>query len=126
MKATALALVGVLLSGSALAQQELPEGLEGKHIEIPVICGDTRDLYRALTEDHGEVPVVIAFSEKQVAVVWFTDPAKQTMSFVIDTPGGESCMLYSTRCFEGDCYMTPGEVQEQAEEIVNDSPKVSL
>ena len=105
---------------------ELPEGLEGKHIEIPVVCGDTRDLYRALTQDHGETPVVIAFSEKQVAVVWFTSPDKTTMSFVIDTPSGESCMLYSTRCFEGDCFMTPSEAQEQAEEIVNDSPKVSL
>ena len=108
----------------ANAQGELPEGLEGKHIEIPVICGETRDLYRALTEDHGEVPVAIAFSEREVAVVWFTGPDKSTMSFVIDTPGGESCMLYSTRCYEGDCFMTPGEVQEQAEEIVNDNPKV--
>jgi len=111
---------------AANAEQELPEGLEGKHIEIPVICGETRDLYRALTEDHGEVPVAIAFSEKQVAVVWFTDPNKETMSFVIDTPEGESCMLYSTRCYEGDCFMTPADVVEDAEEIVNDNPKVSL
>jgi len=111
-------------SAKANAQQELPEGLEGKHIEIPVICGDTRDLYRALTEDHGEVPVAIAFSQKQVAVVWFTDPDKETMSFVIDTPEGESCMLYSTTCWEGDCFLTPEEVHEKAEEIVNDHPKV--
>tara|TARA_Y100000588_G_scaffold315924_1_gene344244 strand:- start:3053 stop:3484 length:432 start_codon:yes stop_codon:yes gene_type:complete len=121
-------LLGVVAgySANANAQQELPEGLEGKHIEIPVICGDTRDLYRALTEDHGEVPVVIGFSKKEVAVVWFTDPNKETMTFVIDTPQGESCMLYSTRCFEGDCYMTPGEVQERSEDVVIDSPKVSM
>jgi hypothetical protein len=91
---------------------------------MPVICGDTRDMYRALTEDHGEVPVIIAFSQKQTAVVWFTNPDKTTMSFVIDTPNGESCMIYSTRCYEGDCHLTPGEVQDQAEDIVNDSPKV--
>ena len=120
-----LAMAGLGLT-AANAEQELPEGLEGRHIEIPVICGYTRDLYRALTEDHGEVPVVIAFSEKQVAVVWFTDPDKKTMSFVIDTPEGESCILYSTRCYEGDCYMTPEDVMEDAEEIVNDNPKVSL
>ena len=120
-----LAMAGLGLT-AANAEQELPEGLEGKHIEIPVICGETRDLYRALTEDHGEVPMVIAFSEKQVAVVWFTDPNKETMSFVIDTPEGQSCMLYSTRCYEGDCYMTPEDVMEDAEEIVNDNPKVSL
>jgi len=109
----------------AEAQQELPQGLEGKHINLPVICGDTRDMYRALTEDHGEVPVVIAFSEKEVAVVWFTNPDKETMSFVIDTPDGKSCMLYSTRCYAGDCFPTPGEVQEQAEEIMK-GPKVKL
>ena len=43
-----LAMAGLGLT-AANAEQELPEGLEGKHIEIPVICGETRDLYRALT-----------------------------------------------------------------------------
>ena len=121
-----LILGAALLAAPAFGQQNLPEGLEGRHIEIPVICGKTVDMYQALTRDHGEVPVALAFSEKQVAVVWFTDPKKQTMSFVIDTPDGESCMLYSTRCWEGDCFMTPGEVHEKAEEIVTETPKVSM
>ena len=112
-------------SVKANAQQSLPHGLEGKNVPIPMICGDTRDLYRALTEDHGEVPVAIAFSQKEVAVVWFTNPEKETMSFVIDTPDGKSCMIYSTRCYAGDCFMTPGEVVEQAEDILK-GPKVSL
>jgi hypothetical protein len=122
----ALILGAALLAAPAFGQQELPEGLEGKHVPIPMICGDTRDLYRALTEDHKEVPVIIAFSKSETAVVWFTSADKSTMSIVIDTPQGESCMIYATQCFEGDCYLTPGEVQEQAEDIVNDSPKVSM
>ena len=120
-----LLLLGLGAGFSVANAQELPEGLEGKHIRIPVICGDTRDMYAALTEEHGEVPVVIAFSEKETAVVWFTNAEKATMSFVIDTPNGESCMLYSTRCYAGDCFMTPGELQEEAEEIMK-GPKVSL
>lgn len=119
-------MLGLAIGLSEAKAEDLPHGLKGKHIEIPVICGKTQDMYRALTEDHGEVPVSIAFSERQTAVVWFTNPDKSTMSFVIDTPDGESCMLYSTRCPAGDCHMTPGEVVEQAEEILNDSPKVSL
>ena len=111
-------------SAKANAQQSLPHGLEGKHVPMPLICGDTRDLYRALTEDHNEVPVALAFSEGETAVVWFTNPEKSSMSLVIDRPNGRSCMIYSTKCFEGDCYMTPEEVHEQAEDIVNDTPKV--
>jgi len=118
-------LTALLLPSVAVAQQGLPEGLEGRNVPIPMVCGDTRDLYNALGETHAEVPVVIAFSQGDTAVVWFTNAEKTTMSVVIDSPSGESCMIYSTRCREGDCHLTPGEVVEQAEEILK-GPKVSL
>ena len=118
-------LIALLFPSAVMAQQGLPEGLEGRNVPIPMVCGDTRDLYQALGKTHSEVPVVIAFSERDTAVVWFTNADRTTMSVVIDTPEGESCMIYSTRCREGDCHLTPGEVVEQAEEILK-GPKVSL
>jgi len=123
--ALVMLLLGLGAAFSVANANELPEGLEGKRVPVPMICGDTSDLYRALTEDHNEVPVIVAFSQGETAVVWFTNPDKSTMSLVIDRPNGKSCMIYSTKCYDGDCYLTPGEEQEQAEDILQ-GPKVSL
>ena len=107
---------------------ELPEGLNGENITIPVICGDTRVLYTELAETHGEYPVAIGFTTNDTAVVWFTNEDRTTLSIVIDTPR-QSCMLYTTSCLDGDCYLTPKENFENEKEKLfpkNDSPKVSL
>ena len=108
--------------------QELPEGLAGEMVEIPMICGDTMTLYRELLETHGETPVAIGFTKNDTAVVWFTNEARTTLSIVIDTPY-RSCMLYTSSCFDGDCYMTPQENYERQKEKMfpsADSPKVRL
>ena len=108
--------------------QELPEGLKGENITIPVICGDTRVMYQELNKTHGEVPVAIGFTTNDTAVVWFTNEERTTLSIVIDTPN-RSCMLYTSRCLDGDCYMTPEEnFNNQKDKMLpeNDSPKVSL
>ncbi len=113
--------------GKACAQ-ELPEGLTGEKIEIPMICGDTIVMYRELLDTHGEVPVVIGFTDRNTAVVWFTNEDRTTLSVVIDTPG-RSCMIYTSTCIEGDCFMTPEENYEREKDKMlnnNDSPKVSM
>ena len=126
---TAIILVFGLAAGASVAcAQELPEGLTGEKIEIPVICGDTMVMYRELLETHGEVPVVIGFTDRNTAVVWFTNEDRSTMSVVIDTPH-RSCMIYTSTCIEGDCYMTPKENYEREKKKMienNTSPKVSM
>lgn len=102
MKAIGLALAGALLSGSALAQ--LPEGLTGELQQTPMICGDTKTLYDALKNDHGEDPVALGFNKNYGAVVWFTNPERTKLSIVIDTPA-RSCMIYSSQCLPGDCFV---------------------
>ena len=84
--------------------QGLPEGLEGRTQPLPIVCGTTNALYGALMETHGETPLALGFSVNQTAVVWFSNKDRTTLSIVIDTPT-ESCMIYSTRCLAGDCFM---------------------
>ena len=122
----ALALLAALLVGSVSAQ-ELPEGLTGENITIPVICGDTRVMYNELAETHGEYPVAIGFTTNDTAVVWFTNEDRSTLSIVIDALR-QSCMIFTSTCLEGDCYLTPEENYERQKDKVfdNDSPKVSL
>ena len=126
---TAILLVFGLAAGASVAcANELPEGLKGEQIEIPVICGDTVVMYRELYETHGEVPVAIGFTNRNTAVVWFTNEDRTTMSIVIDTPH-RSCMMYTSTCTEGDCYMTPKENYEREKNKMienNTSPKVSM
>ena len=108
--------------------QELPEGLKGENITIPVICGDTRVMYNELAETHGEYPVAIGFTTNDTAVVWFTNEDRSTLSIVIDALR-QSCMIFTSRCLEGDCYMTPEDNFENEKEKLfpkNDSPKVGL
>ena len=123
---TAMLLLAAFLVGSVSAQ-ELPEGLTGEKIEIPVICGDTRVLYEELFSTHGELPVAIGFTTSDTAVVWFVNEDRTTLSVVIDTPH-RSCMIYTSTCLEGDCYLTPEENYERQKDKVfdNESPKVSL
>jgi len=109
----ALAVIAFLISSGAVAGLALPEGLEKTHRTIPVICGDSRILYQELTEVHGEVPARIAFTTDEVLVVWFTNSEQTTMSLVIDSPTG-SCLIYSARCYGGDCFITPGKVEKMA------------
>jgi hypothetical protein len=121
-------LLGFAAGISRACANELPEGLNGEMIEIPVICGDTMVMYRELLDTHGEVPVAIGFTDRDTAVVWFTNEDRTTLSVVIDTPG-RSCMIYTSTCYEGDCYMTPEENYEREKEKMldnNESPKVSM
>ena len=116
-------------SGLSIASaNELPEGLKGEEITIPVICGPTTVMYRELFETHGELPVAIGFTTSNTAVIWFANEDRTTLSVVIDTPH-RSCMLYTSTCLEGDCYMTPAENYENQKGKAletNTSPKVSL
>lgn len=126
MKA-ALALLAAFLVGSASAQQGLPDGLTGERVPLPLICGDTRVLYESLSTTHNELPVAIGFTTADTAVVWFTNPERTTLSIVIDAPT-RSCIIYSSKCLPGDCWLTPEQNFEQEEEkmLNNDAPKVSL
>ena len=106
----------------------MPEGLEGMNRPIPMICSkDARTMYNALKKTHNEEPVILGFSNSgPVAVVWFSDPARSTLSIVIDAPN-ESCMIFSTRCMPGDCFVGAEENHERQKDKMmpeNDSPKV--
>ena len=93
---TAIALLAAFFAVNA-AGQNLPEGLEGEMVEIPMICGDTVTMYNSLRDTHGEYPVMLAFSHSKNAVVWFANNEGTSMSIVVDTPY-RSCMIYSTKC----------------------------
>ena len=126
----AMILGAALLAAPAFGQQTMPEGLKGRNQPIPMVCADdARDLYNALKKTHGEHPVAFGFSGSgPVAVVWFTDPDRTTLSIVIDAPT-ESCMIFSTRCLPGDCFVTgPKLLEQEIEKTIpkNDSPKVSM
>ena len=114
-----LVLLGVLsgLSIRANAQDGLPDGLTGEMRQTPMICGDTETLYKALKNDHGEDPMALGFNKTYGAVVWFSNPERTSLSIVIDTPV-RSCLIYSTRCLPGDCFV-------MAEELVS-SPSDEL
>ena len=106
----------------------MPDGLEGRNQPIPMICAkDTRDMYNALKKTHGEEPVMIGFSNSgPVAVVWFTNEDRTTLSIVIDAPS-ESCMIFSTRCLPGDCLIFAEENYKMEMEKMlpkNNAPKV--
>lgn len=103
-------LVFAFLAGhSAYAQDGLPEGLKGEMRQTPMICGDTQTLYKALKEDHDEDPMVLGFNKTYGAVVWFANPDRTSLSIVIDTPV-RSCLIYSTRCLPGDCFVPAEEL----------------
>jgi hypothetical protein len=117
-----------IAAGISVSAQELPEGLKGEHMQIPVICGDTMTLYKELHNTHGELPVAIGFTTNNSAVVWFVNEDKSTLSIVIDTPT-QSCMFYTAKCLPGDCLMSARENYEREmkkEFPKNDSPKVGL
>lgn len=118
------------MKATAQEQHAMPEGLVGKNRAMPMICAkDARDMYNALKKTHGEAPVVLGFSNQgPVAVVWFTNEQRTTLSVVVDAPD-ESCMIFSTRCMPGDCFVSAEENYEREKEKVlpkSDSPKVSL
>ena len=124
----ALIMGAALLAAPVLAQEQhaMPDGLEGRNQPIPMICAkDARDMYKALKMTHGEEPVALGFSGSgPVAVVWFTNEDRTTLSIVIDAPN-ESCMIFSTRCMPGDCFVGAKENHErQKEKMENESPKV--
>ena len=95
--------------------QELPEGLNGEMVEIPMICGPTVTMYNSLLETHGERPVMLAFSQSKNAVVWFVNEEGTSMSVVVDTPH-RSCMIYSTKCLPGDCSFLAEDLPEVLKE----------
>ena len=101
--------IGAGFSADANAQDGLPEGLKGEMRQTPMICGDTKTLYKALKEDHNEDPMVLGFNKTYGAVVWFANPDRTSLSIVIDTPG-RSCLIYSTRCLPGDCFVPAEEL----------------
>jgi hypothetical protein len=118
------------LVSTAQEQHVMPEGLKGVNQMVPMICADdARDMYNALKKTHGEEPVILGFSSSgPVAVVWFTDPDKSTLSIVVDAPD-KSCMIFSTRCLPGDCFVPAEENYEREKGKMlpeNNSPKVSL
>ena len=123
----AMILGAALLAAPAFGQQTMPEGLEGRNQPVPMICADdARDLYNALKKTHGEHPVAFGFSNQgPIAVVWFTDPDRTTLSIVIDAPN-ESCMIFSTRCLPGDCYVTGPELHKEEVEKQLETPKGSM
>ena len=124
-----------MLAAPVLAQEQhaIPEGLRGMNRAMPMICADdARDLYRALKKTHGEDPIAFGFSNTPgVAVIWFTDSDRTTLSIVVDAPT-ESCLIFSTRCLPGDCFVGAPELIEQEQEkleelmIEKHSPKVSI
>lgn len=107
----ALILFGI---GTASAQDGLPDGLTGEMRQTPMVCGDTETLYKALKADHNEDPMVLGFNKTYGAVVWFSNPERTSLSIVIDTPA-RSCLIYSTRCLPGDCFVP-------ASELIDDGP----
>ena len=130
LNASKAILLALLVAGPASAQEQhvMPDGLEGRNQPIPMICAkDTRDMYRALKNTHGEEPVVLGFSGSgPVAVVWFTNEDRTTLSIVIDAPS-ESCMIFSTRCMPGDCFVPADENYRREQEKMlpkNNAPKV--
>ena len=104
----------LLLPSVAMAEQGLPEGLTGTMQQTPMICGDTAVLYKALKKDHGEDPMVLGFNKSYGAVVWFANPERTSLSIVIDTPA-RSCLIYSTRCLPGDCFVKSSELLKEKE-----------
>ena len=128
-----LLVIFLLALGAAFSRAEaqseanvMPEGLKGMNRQIPMICAeDAKDMYRALKKTHGEEPVMLGFSNSgPVAVVWFTNADRSTLSIVVDAPM-ESCMIFSTRCLPGDCFVPPAEnYRLEMEKQKNDSPKV--
>ena len=113
---TAILLVFGLAAGASVAcAQELPDGLKGEMVEIPMICGPTVTMYNSLLETHGERPVMLAFSQSKNAVVWFVNEEGTSMSVVVDTPH-RSCMIYSTKCLPGDCSFLAENLPEILEE----------
>lgn len=108
-----LAMAGLGLT-AANAQDGLPEGLSGEMQNTPMICGDTKTLYDALKRDHGEDPMVLGFNKNYGAVVWFTNPERTKLSIVIDTPA-RSCLIYSSQCLPGDCFVPAHELIEDRE-----------
>ena len=109
--------------------QELPDGLNGEMVEIPMICGPTATMYNSLAETHGEFPVMLGFGKSHNAVVWFVNEEGTSLSIVIDTPQ-RSCMIYSTRCLPGDCYFKaeklPEVLKEEAEKQMRNMKGVEL
>ena len=95
--------------------QELPEGLNGEMVEIPMICGPTATMYNSLLKTHGERPVMLAFSHSKNAVVWFVNEDGTSMSVVVDTPM-RSCLIYSTKCLPGDCSFLAEDLPEVLKE----------
>ena len=114
MKHLALALLVMSIPAYALAQQGLPEGLKGEMHTTPMVCGDTKTLYDALKKDHGEDPMVLGFNRNFGAVVWFTNPERTKLSIVVDTPA-RSCLIYSSQCLPGDCFVPAPELIEDGE-----------
>ena len=97
--------------------QDLPEGLNGEMVEIPMICGPTATMYNSLLNTHGERPVMLAFSLSKNAVVWFVNEEGTSMSVVVDTPY-RSCLIYSTKCLPGDCSFLAENLPEVLKEEV--------
>lgn len=99
---------------SPQAQDGLPEGLKGEMHTTPMVCGDTKTLYQALKRDHGEDPMVLGFNKNYGAVVWFTNPERTKLSIVVDTPA-RSCLIYSSQCLPGDCFVPAPELVEDGQ-----------
>lgn len=119
MKHLALALLAMSIPGHTLAQQGLPEGLKGEMHNTPMVCGDAAVLYKALKDDHGEDPMVLGFNKNYGAVVWFTNPERTKLSIVVDTPA-RSCLIYSSQCLPGDCFVPAPELIEDGESELNE------
>ena len=107
--------LGLAAGASVACAQELPDGLKGEMVEIPMICGPTATMYNSLLDTHGERPVMLAFSHSKNAVVWFVNEEGTSMSIVVDTPY-RSCMIYSTKCLPGDCSFKAENLPEILEE----------
>lgn len=91
--------------GWTIAYAQLPPGLQGKQITVPMICGPTHIVEKFLELDHGEVPVVNAKSTSNHMATIYSDPLHASTSIAIHRPDGESCVMWGTKCAIGQCFM---------------------
>lgn len=101
---SAVAIMGAMV-GWSLAHAQLPPGLEGKHIQVPMICGPTHLVEKFLELDHGELPVVNVKSRTGHMASLYVDSLHQSTSVAIHRPDGQTCVLWGTKCEIGECFM---------------------
>ena len=96
--------------GWSLAFAQMPPGLTGKHVEIPMVCGPSHLAEKFLELDHGEVPMVAMKSAHGQSVgTLYSDPLFTSSSIGIwNAETDELCFIWGTKCNAGECFMPTG------------------